>query len=405
MSKKRYYTDAYTHQFQANILESVTENGRFALVLDQTYFYPTSGGQPFDTGQLNHIPIVDVTIREADDVILHWIDGHPPETSKVTATINWQRRFDHMQQHSGQHILSQSFIRVADAATESFHLSDNSVTIDLHAKELTSTQLAATEQLANEIVWQNRPIQVRFVTLEEAHQLPIRKIPPVNDEKLRLIEIEDFDLTACGGTHVAATGGVGLIKIVKVERRKGQIRVEFCCGGRALQDYHQKHAITSELMNQLTTGLSDLTENIGKIQKENKQLQQTVNKQQASLLTFTAAQLRENAEYWGPLAIVTHIHDGEASELRLLAQQLTSQPQTIALLGTIGNKTHLLFARSDDAPGDMSQLLKTAFQQLGTGSGGGKANAAQGGGGLVTHSQLQNILSHAKSRLLSEDQS
>ncbi len=402
MNNKLYYTDAYTHQFQTNIINSVTENGRFALILDQTYFYPTSGGQPFDTGHINNIPVVDVTIRETDDVILHWIDGTPPEPGKAIAAIDWPRRFDHMQQHSGQHILSQSFIRAADAATESFHLSENSVTIDLDAVELSPAQLSAAEQLANTIVWENRPIHVQMITLEEARQLPIRKIPPVTHEKLRIIAIEDFDMTACGGTHVAATGGVGLIKIVKVERRKGKIRVEFCCGGRALQDYHQKHAVTSELMNQFTTGLSDLVENIGKIQIENKQLQRTVKKQQVSLLNFTATQLRNNAANDGPLAIVAYVHDGEASELRSLAQQLTAQPQTIALLGTTGPKTHLLFARSEDAPGDMAQLLKNAFQELGTGSGGGKTNAAQGGGDPVTQSQLHEVLSNAKSRLLTE---
>lgn len=404
MSKKLYYTDAYTHKFQANIVEHVEENGRFALILNQTHFYPSSGGQPFDTGHINQIPVVDVTIRETDDVILHWIEGMPPTTNAVKAAINWQRRFDHMQQHSGQHILSQAFIRVANAPTESFHLSENSVTIDIDAKELSSDQLSATEQLANKIVWENRPIQVSMVTLEEAQQLSIRKIPPLSHEKLRIVSIEDFDMTACGGTHVAATGGIGLIKLVKVERRKGKIRIEFCCGGRALQDYHRKHAITAELMNQLTTGLSDLTENIGKIQAENKQLQRTVKKQQMSLLTFTATQIRNNAAKDGSLAIVTHIHNGEPSALRPLANQLISQPQTIALLGTTSNKTQLLFARSEDAPGNMAQLLKNAFEELGTGSGGGKANAAQGGGGPVTQSQLQEVLSNAKSLLLTEDQ-
>lgn len=405
MSKKLYYTDAYAHQFQANIVDSVTENGRFALILDQTYFYPTSGGQPFDTGTIGTSPVYDVTIREKDAAILHWIDGSPPAIGPVTATINWNRRFDHMQQHSGQHILSQAFIQVANAPTESFHLSENSVTIDLDAKALSTAQLASTEQLANKIVWENRPIQVQMVTLAEAQQMPVRKIPPVSHEKLRIVAIQDFDMTACGGTHVSATGGVGLIKIVKVERRKGKVRVEFCCGNRALQDYHQKHTITSDLMNQLTTGLSDLTENIDKIQANNKQLQRTVKKQQTSLLAFTATQLREQAAQDGSLAIITYIHEGNASALRSLAQQLTSYSQTVALLGTTSDKTQLLFARSEDAPGHMGQLLKTAFQELGTGSGGGKPNSAQGGGGPVSPSHLQTVLSNAKNQLLVEDQS
>ena len=402
MSIKRYYTDAYTRQFQANIDGHEVGNGRFALILDQTYFYPSSGGQPHDTGLINDIPVVDVTLRESDNAILHWIESEPPVSGEITATIDWQRRFDHMQQHSGQHILSQSFIQIADARTVSFHLSNKSVTIDIDAKEMSSDKLAATEKLANQIIWENRPIHVRMVTLEEAQQLPIRKIPPVNQEKLRVVDIENFDMTACGGTHVATTGSVGLIKIVKVERRKGQLRIEFCCGIRALQDYHQKHVVISDLMNQLTTGFSELGENIGKIQSENKHLQRTVKKQQASLLTFTASQLREQASQDGSLAIITHIVEDSAA-LRPLAQHLTSHKKTIALLGSTGSKTGLLFARSDDAPGDMAQLLKATFQKLGSGSGGGKPNAAQGGGGPVATSKLEEVLLNVKGQLLSDD--
>lgn len=400
MNEKSYYTDAYTHQFKAVVQEIVTENGRFACRLDHTYFYPTSGGQPFDTGHINHIPVTEVTIREPDNAILHWLEDAPPEDKAVTAQINWPRRFDHMQQHSGQHILSQAFLRIAEAPTESFHLSDKSVTVDLGIDALTARQLSQVEQLANQTVWENRPIHVRLVSSSAAKKLPLRKIPPAQHDTLRLIDIEDFDLTACGGTHVAATGAVGLIKLIKGERRRGKVRVEFCCGGRALQDYQQKHTVLTDLTNTLTTSLSEISENIDKLRAENKQLQRTTKKQQAALLELKAVQLQQSAEKAGPLSVIAYVHDGQAAELRLLAQQLIKQPNTIALLGTTGPKTQLLFARSEDAPGDMNQLLKAAFAQLGSGSGGGKHNIAQGGGTAVSVAHLQQLLSSTKNQLL-----
>ncbi|MCA9929344.1 MAG: hypothetical protein KC419_12730 [Anaerolineales bacterium] len=402
MSEKRYYTDAYTHQFQAALQEIVTENGRFALILNHTYFYPTSGGQPHDTGTINKLRVTDVTLRDTDNAILHWIDGKPPQEQQLTAKIDWARRFDHMQQHTGQHILSQAFLRVAEAATESFHLSDQSVTIDLDTDALTPEQFQQVEQLANDIIWENRPIHSRMVTPTEAQQLPLRKIPAAERDTLRLIDIDNFDLTACGGTHVAATGAVGLIKIIKSERRRGNLRIEFCCGARAVSDYQQKHTITSQLTNTLTTGLADLPDIMERLRTENKQLKQSVKEQQTALLEQKAAQLQQQAEKVGPFTVITYIHNGDANELRALAHLVTSQPATIALLGAIGAKTNLLFARSGDATGDMKQLLQEAFRQLGTGSGGGNAKMAQGGGTAVSVTQLTAAINHVKKQLLTK---
>jgi alanyl-tRNA synthetase len=397
MNVRRYYQDAYTTTFSAQIIEVVEEANQIALVLDQTYFYPTSGGQPADQGTLNDAPVQDVTVREEDGAILHWLATDGGRVLRmgtaVAARLDWPRRFDHMQQHTGQHILSQAFIRVAEAETVGFHLSQASVTIDLDTHDLTSDQLTAAEQLANQVVWENRPIQSRFVTRHEVQSLPIRKIPATTANELRLIDIQDFDLTACGGTHVAATGSVGLIKIVKTEKRGEKLRVEFCCGGRALRDYEQKHNTISALMAELTTGAGQLTEAVIRLRAEAHQIQRALKQEQTERLRLEAAHLLATAPTHQGLKIVAYVFPAQAdAPLKTLAGLLTAQPGVLALLGQPGAKTQLLFARSDERAGDMKQLLALAFRVLGQGGGGGNATFAQGGGPAADEAQVQEAL-------------
>ena len=193
MSVRRYYDDAYRTQFSAKIIERIEQNGRFALTLNQSYFYPTSGGQPHDTGTINSSHVIDVTVRESDEAVLHWVNALP-DADEASCTINAARRQDHRQHHSGQHILSQAFIQIAKAETVSFHLGSEGVTIDLNVAKLSEAQVEEAERLANKIVWENRPITSRVVSLTEAQTLPLRKIPAKAGESLRLIEISDFDL-------------------------------------------------------------------------------------------------------------------------------------------------------------------------------------------------------------------
>ena len=237
MSERAYYWDSYTVEFAAEVVEMTAIAGRPAVRLSLTYFYPTSGGQPNDTGILKQgeqvARVVDVVVRESDEAVLHVLDA-AIAPGMATGEIDWPRRFDHMQQHTGQHILSQAFIRVAEAETIGFHLSGQSVTIDLDRVELTVEEVRAAEQLANEVVGQNRPVRASEVAREAATGLPLRKLPPGRDGKLRLVDIEGFDLTACGGTHVAGTAEVGLVKVLKTERRGAATRVEFVCGGVAV---------------------------------------------------------------------------------------------------------------------------------------------------------------------------
>ncbi|MEJ2753492.1 MAG: alanyl-tRNA editing protein, partial [Chloroflexota bacterium] len=200
MGERSYYTDSYTSEFPARVVETQQTEGAFAVVLDRSYFYPTSGGQPNDTGTIDGIPVIDVQVRKEDGAILHMVESLP-QSEEVTAAIDWRRRFDHMQQHTGQHILSQAFIQTHGAQTIGFHLSDETATIDLDVNKIDQEAINKAEDLANRVVWQNRPVVVRWATRQEAERLPLRKIPENGGEKLRLIDIVNFDLTACGGTH------------------------------------------------------------------------------------------------------------------------------------------------------------------------------------------------------------
>jgi alanyl-tRNA synthetase len=406
MIQRRYYTDAYTTRFTAHIVETIQYQQLPAVVLDQTYFYPTSGGQPHDTGILHQgdrsAQVVDVVVRPDDNAVLHILDRELPigVANLVTGDLDWSRRFDHMQQHTGQHILSQAFIRLVEAETVGFHLSDKTVTIDLDHADLTDAQVQAAETMSNEIIWQDRPVTFREVSREEAQQLPLRKIPDGREGTLRLIEITDFDLTACGGTHVGRTGEIGLLKIVKLERRGGQTRVEFCCGRRALLDYRLKNDVIQQLAAALTTGYGELLPSVTRLQDSVKEGQRQVRQLQVERLALEAEHLLANGQRLEDMVLVAQVfNDRAAADLRSLATQLASNPRAICLLASIGARTDLVFARAADAPGDMKALLQAALRQLEGGRGGGSSTMAQGGGAAADRERVQAAINQAAALL------
>ncbi len=396
-----YYTDSYTHSFTAQVIEKMEDH---TIILDHTYFYPASGGQPHDTGIINGVAVMDVTIREADGAVLHWMEKKVMG-NEATAVINWDRRFDHMQQHTGQHILSRAFIQTAVSETAvpetvSFHLSDDTVTIDLNVPQLSSRQIEEAERLANKIVFENRLITTRFVSLEEAKRLPLRKIPPARNGRLRLVDIESFDLNACGGTHVERTGSVGLIKIIKLERQARQVRIEFRCGYRALIDYKEKNTVLSDLSTALSTNYVDVPVSLEKLQTENKKNGRLLKKLKSDLLSYEADEMVKNGRLLGRCTLITHVfNDKDGNDLRTLGKQLCQHKNVIALLGsTAGDKTQLLFSRHVDADGDMKQLLRVAFQEI-RGGGGGSCTFAQGGGEMAGKTAVKKALARAEEEL------
>lgn len=397
-----YYTDSYTLEFPAAMIAAEIHDGRPAAILDRSYFYPTSGGQPHDTGELRHgdevARVLDVIERESDEAVLHVLD-RPLSPGPVAATIDRERRLDHMRHHTGQHILSRAFIRVVGAETVGFHLSPQTVTIDLDRADLSPEEIDAAETLANEVIWSDAPVSVRFVTMAEAAALPLRKTPPGRDGLLRLVDIEGFDLTACGGTHVARAGEVGLVKIARTERRGAATRVEFLCAGRALADYRLRQAIVRDLGAALTTGPAELTAAVGKLQEEAKALRNDLRQKAAALLALEAAQLLAAAEQQGDARLVVRVYtDREPDELRRLATALAEEDGVVALLGTAGERTHLVFARSAGAPGAMGELIKPALAALG-GRGGGSPTMAQGGGPAADETAVAAALASAAAGL------
>ena len=378
MTHRYYYDDSYVTSFRAEVLQSTEYEGQPALVLVGTFFYPTSGGQPHDVGTINGSEVVSVLSRPDDGAILHVLDT-PVSNESYKAEIDWSRRFDHMQQHTGQHILSQSFLKVLGAQTLSFHLGADSSTIDLDLDRLDDERASDVEELANQVVWENRAVQIQNVTLDEALDIPMRKKPPLDSDALRLVVITDFDVSACGGTHVSNTGEVGVIKILGWERRGNSIRAGFVCGKRALSDYRAKNQVIRNLSAQLTTGYWELENSISNQIDEISQLKRQLRRSQQMLTDYQVDGIINEIEQDGDENPVIRVFaDMPMKELRIVANQLVTRKKVVLLLASVGDRTSLVFARSEDLSGDMNELTKRAFAQLGSGSGGGSPSFAQG---------------------------
>jgi len=397
MTKRLYYDDAYVTHFAARLVEQIPYGDRFAVVLDQTAFYPTSGGQPFDLGILGGGKVVDVLVRERDDAVLHLLAAPlTGQLDEIFGEIDWDRRFDHMQQHTGQHVLSQAFLQVAQAETVSFHLGTESSTIDLICpRQLSPTAMEQAESLANKIVWEDRPVLTRMVSPSELTDLPLRKPPTITGD-VRVVQVADFDWSACGGTHTARTGEIGLVKIIKWERRGNETRVEFRCGRRALIDYAQKNSMVNSLAAGFNVGHWELDQAVERLTAEIKELRAGLRRAGRELARFEAEELRSTApSIAGVRLVVRKLGEQPVMELRELARQLVSRPGVVALLGAGDQKAQFCFARSSDVEIDMVPLVQDIAQMLGSRGGGGKPDFAQGGGLLTDVQQLDTALEAA----------
>jgi alanyl-tRNA synthetase len=377
MTERLYYTDAYRRTFTADVVDCAPADDRFSVVLSATAFYPTSGGQPHDVGLVGGRRVVDVLDHE-DGRLVHVVDGPLQVGATVTGEIDWTRRFDHMQQHTGQHVLSAAFDRVADSRTESFHLGAVSATIDL-ARQVTPAEIAAAEDEANRVVWEDRAVEVRFVTADEAASLPLRK-ESGRTGTLRLIDVNDFDLSACGGTHVARTGGIGVIAVTGSEKFKGGSRVEFQCGGRALarlREWRDALAATNRL---LSVSPAELAPAIERLQGENKALARAARGFQEQLAGHVAAELVASGERVNGRILVARAMDGwDAAGLKAIAAGVAKHPGAAAATFSASTPALVVIARAADLAVDASAVLKALVARFG-GKGGGKPDLAQGGG-------------------------
>ena len=377
VTERLYYSDSHLIEFEARVVD-VTDrvSGWTAVVLNRTAFYPTGGGQPSDTGTLNGSRVVEC-IDDGDNGVLHVVQGAAPvRDAVVRGRVDWARRLDHMQQHTGQHILSQAFVKLFNAPTKSFRVLEASCQIDVELNNPTTEVIERAVELANNVIWEDRVITILNVTPEEAAELPLRK-ESAREGELRLIEIEGFDLTPCGGTHAFRTGEVGLIAVRSWERAKGLTRIEFVAGMRALADYRKANKSAREMAALFSTGRDDAPQLAAQMVEENKELHRRVRVLEEVAATVEAEKLLTTAD----AGIVTEVFDGrDVESLKKLAHALIAKSATVALLASRDKDTaRLVFARSSDAPGDMSVLMREACTML-DGRGGGKPEMAQGGG-------------------------
>jgi alanyl-tRNA synthetase len=395
MTERLYYLDPYRLEFEARVVERISVGDKPGVILEGTCFYPTSGGQPHDEGSLNGVSVINVFERE-DKAIVHVL-ATELKGDLVHGVIDWERRFDHMQQHTGQHILSQAFLQVLKAETIGFHLGKEASTIDVDKAPLAVSQLDRVEELTNEMVFADRPVKTYLVTETDLAGLSLRKLPTV-EMPIRMVEVEGFDYSPCGGTHCQRTGEVGLIKITRIERRGQDTRIEFLCGGRALADYRGKNRTANELSNRFSVGTWELAEAVERLIEEVKSTRRELNTAKNRLLDYEAAELLAEAEQHGDIRVVRRVFaDREGEEVRRLALRLRESEGSVALLGLSGEKAQLFFACSADLAYDLNDLLKRACQAIG-GGGGGQRHIAQGGG--PDGSRVGEALEIAHERLL-----
>jgi alanyl-tRNA synthetase len=394
MTARLYYTDAYCTCFSACVVERLDAGDPPAVVLDRTAFYPASGGQPADRGALDGVAVTDVVVREEDNAVVHVLecalagDG----ACEVEGGIDWQRRFDHMQQHTGQHILSAAFERLLDADTVGFHLGADVSTVDIDVARLEWAALEKVEDLANQVVWENHSVDARFVEMGELPVLSLRRVPAV-EGPMRIVEIAGFDVTPCGGTHVAHTGEIGLIKISRLDHRGDETRVEFLCGSRALRDYRARSAAINQLAARLTVGYWELDEAVERLRGEAKQLRQELRQAREQLLEVEAVRLAESAVPQGAYHVVRRVWGAGRSpeELRALAKALAQCPGVVVLLAGVGERTHLCFACAGGVDVDAAALLREACGRLG-GKGGGQPHMAQGSAPVADPARVEAVL-------------
>lgn len=397
MKDRLYYQDVYQQSFTASITQRGSEaDGTPYVVLSQTAFYPTGGGQPGDHGTLGHIQVLDV--EETEGEIHHRLSEQlPEEWDQVQGQIDWNRRFDHMQQHAGQHILSAAFIEVAQAETLAFHMGTERVTIDVRLDELHEELWQQVERRANEIILENRPIIARFVDEQELAKLPLHKQPTVT-ENIRLVIIPEFDYNPCGGTHPSRTGEVGLIKILGWERHRGNIRLEFLCGWRAMRDYTQKQRRLNEAARLLGTNEADLVTQVDRLLSERDSLKQTLLEKERQLLEEEVRQAIVHAVPLGHYRLIQKVFaDRTIQQLQQFAHQVNAQAaDVLTLLAATGEKQQLVFARGQDVPVAMNELMKETLPLI-TGKGGGSPAIAQGGG--QSNLPAEEVLAHARQKL------
>ncbi|CEG27315.1 serine-tRNA(Ala) deacylase AlaX [Bacillus sp. B-jedd] len=400
MAEKIYYQDPYQNTFTARLVrQGQEEEGNCYIVLSETAFYPTGGGQPHDTGSLNGVNVVGV--EEVDGEIRHYPESklELPDDSEVTGVLDWDRRFDHMQQHSGQHILSAAFEQLFGYKTVGFHLGREESTIDLDTTSLDDSHMEEAERLANQIVLENRPIETRWVTNEEAQRLPLRKQLSVT-ENIRLVIIPDFDYNGCGGTHPSSTGQVGLIKVLGAEKEKKKTRITFTAGARSFDQFSRKQRILSKLSPLLNAPQEGMEKAVLHLLTSKAQLEKQLEEAKDQLIGYEAKALFKNSMAEGQ-TVSAVFQERSMQELQKLARLVvTEAPECkVVFVSENGGKLQIVCAKGEVAEGNMKDLINHFLPSI-NGRGGGNLQFAQGGGdAIVAGGQLlEDMLAYLQNK-------
>jgi alanyl-tRNA synthetase len=420
MSERLYYSDSFLRTFTGavtDIRELTGSNGEliWQLALDRTTFYPTSGGQPFDTGQLSALsldgPALNVPVEQVEEdeqgEVWHFVPKPLVAGTLVEGLIDWERRFDHMQQHTGQHLLSAVFWRELQAPTISFHLGENTSTIDLASEPLTHQSLERVERIANEIIGEDRHVTTRDMPRSEAEAMlaagQLRKLPD-RQGTIRVIDIADYDKNACGGTHVRSTGQIGGLQVRTVERVSRGVRVEFVCGLRAVRAARADFAILRETSALLSTGATELAPAVRRLLTEGKANARERQKLRYELAVLQAAKLAMEEPIENGLRLVVRSwSDRDRDYVKLLASRTAiAAPQTAVIFcANDADPARVFVARSSDLDFNCGQILREALARVGL-RGGGSPDLAQGEVPAEQEVALRASVSEAICRAMAE---
>lgn len=391
-SQLLYQQDVSILEFDADVVDQFRlPDSRIGVVLDHTYFYPTGGGQEHDTGFLGSAKVLDVFKDAGSERLVHVVDHEIP-LEVVHACIDSERRLRHMQHHTAQHLLTQCILRQIGFETVSANINGYTPsTLDVVATHINPHDLDQAELLANQVIYQDLPVKTYFVTPDELQSLPLRR-PPKVSQNIRIVEIDAFDYSPCGGTHVLHTGSIGLIKVLKAERQNDKQRVYFLAGLQAMEVFQQMYGMINSLANQMSTSWQDISEVVGKQQEQLVRLQKELQSLHSFSIQVEAQKLADTAEENKDFKLVRHSFENRpASELRQLAEELKKVAGLVTYLASYdGKKVSLIVACGDGSGKDARQLLTKQLSLI-NGRGGGDATLAQGGG-AIAEEQYQSFL-------------
>ncbi|MEK5230382.1 DHHA1 domain-containing protein [Lysinibacillus sp. FSL K6-0232] len=392
MKELLYYQDVMLREFDASIVRTgIDEANRYYVVLSNTAFYPTGGGQPHDTGTLNNVPVIDV--EKIDDEIRHYMQGKLTALDGVVhGKLDWTRRFDHMQQHAGQHILTAAFVELFSAQTVAFHLGSEHVTIDIAIDAVTEQQLAEAEARANAIILENRPIETVWVTEKELTTYQLRKEVAVLGD-IRLVIIPDFDYNGCGGTHPTSTGQVSALKILGTEKMKGNVRISFVCGQRVLHELAMRKKVLADVARQLSVPEIEAATALTKILTAQKHTEKALATAKESLLQYEAQALIEQ----NTTVVAAAFHQRTMQELQKIARTIVTQQadSTVLLVSQNDSKLQFVAAKGKNVTQSMKVIAEKILPLI-NGKGGGNDQMIQGGGDCtMTKEQLLEAMQNA----------